>query len=157
MITKFKIFEGMMMDEVKTKSPEIIDYINQHKDFKDDNYLPAVLNISSYDKKLRIEWNNDEKKHNIIARIKKFGKVKSVTDFTILMNKSFTIVIDEILKEKGNDCCIHLIDRGVYIFFHVFDKLFWGSDPAILIISIYPNPPEFYDKMFNVDDSLFLS
>ena len=45
MITKFKIFEGMMMDEVKTKSPEIIDYINKHKDFMDDNYLPAVLNI----------------------------------------------------------------------------------------------------------------
>ena len=150
MITKFKIFETNLAGHIP-------GYIK----FGDNEYLPPVIYVSGFQKNIRVQWNHKpEHNHNFYDRIKKFGKVDSVSDFLTLIKKSFDVFIPQIQK-KDQNYCLHLTDREIYILIRVWNKKLWLNDPPIYIVSIYPNPPEEKKPpddyiMIDIDDTFFL-
>lgn len=152
MITNFKIFEYSIADHLGVPRTQ----------FKDDDYLPPGIFLNSVDKKVRVKWNVTIK-HDMVERMVRYRKVGSVKDYLRLITKAFDEVIPYIY-EKDKTYCIHLTDRKLYIFFKYNDvkggkgKYDQSRDveAPIYIISIYPNPPEYYDFMYDVDDSFYL-
>jgi len=146
MITKFKIFESSLAFNMGLTST--FDY-----NFK----FPEQIYISSYDKRIRVNWNHHIDGHNMIERMKRYHKADNVPDYITLIIKSISEVIPEIDK-KEEKYCIRLMGRNLYILFYVFKGILWDlSRPAIRIITILPNKPEEdYYCMFEVDDTYYL-
>lgn len=152
MIVSFKIFESSVMATM-----------GKSFDFDSDVKLPDSFYISSLDKRIKVSWNDrpktiDDEGHDFVGRLKRYKIADNVSDYLKLFQKSFSdilpIEVDEKIEETDK-CCIHLIDRDVYILFNIKGSKWY---PKIFIRTILPNEPKDYDEywVFEVDDSFYL-
>lgn len=159
MITKFKIFEVRMMDNLhlfKNKKNHSIQNFSQIKkeietDFSFDDQLVETIIIDG--EILKFAWNHRKDDHNIYTRIKDRTHLKSISEFNDIFIKTIKQIIPSKLGKSGidKDGCyaLYLIENQFYIMIQI--------DPNALIngyfIDYYGNKKPYHSWIVTIHDN----